>query len=609
MSAMVALAGPAAAASSGRALLQGGANAGPGSGPPPPPGQVLIPGMHDDYGSLITAMLANQGGMIGEMASVLHPALADPLASLANMMTLVQTSLPDLLAGVGLPFEPSPLVHEMFVKYSNGTKTEADLAMLDKGLDELFSHDWTEDDKDKLAGLMDVKEAFKKEGEPLPAKDLDLPAKDPKQWPDFEVRRREREGGGESRERMESADREREKGSGRTRMSFTTRLSSPSHNQQQPKDLVRLDVKGYKPSFPEKPHDELDDKNDEILAKQEAHTDYVQDKIADLQAKLDAKVDPTVKNISAIKAKATAVAKAFGQAYTNKTAPVNYTYSDAKIKGEKALWTAIYNKTNLGGLKNGSLPKPKWVTINLPKKHQADLLQADSLKLNLTKLAFPTNKGKDPLRPLIDVMTSDKIGDHIAGVTPFLTFRDPILKKVARSRTSVSTKVSTTGADPSALKVYDREKPKTWTDAKGGYKGDVSGGGFGMSKVDLFNFGISKFQYRPCIFAEGYTGVGVGAELLRIRPEGLSVGFDGLRVSPKLIDVAPVLVKVQAVGSQINPELINVEPILVSVSPKVNMAGKAVAKPWQLTKPPKFGPKPKEDKLTLPPYPKPHTLG
>ena len=65
----------------------------------------------------------------------------------------------------------------------------------------------------------------------------------------------------------------------------------------------------------------------------------------------------------------------------------------------------------------------------------------------------------------------------------------------------------------------------------------------------------------------------------------------------------------QAVGSQINPELINVEPILVSVSPKVNMAGKAVAKPWQLTKPPKFGPKPKEDKLTLAPYPKPHTLG
>jgi hypothetical protein len=410
---------------------------------------------------------------------------------------------------------------------------------------------------------------------------------------------------------MESAERGREKGSGCARASFTTRPfspPSPSHNQQQPKNLVRLDVKGYKPSFPEKPHDELDDKNDEILAKQEAHTEYVQDKIADLQDKLDAKVDRTVKNISAIKKKATAVATAFGQAYTNKTAPVNYTYSDAKIKGEKALWTAIYNKTNLGGLKNGSLPKPKWVTINLPKKHQADLLQADSLKFNLTRLAFPTNKGKDPLRPLIDVMTSDKIGDHIAGVTPFLTFRDPTLQRVARSRTTVSTSVSTTGADPSAMKVYDREKPKAWTDAKGGYTGDTNGG-FGMSKVDLFNFGISKFQYRPCIFAEGYTGVSLGAELLRIRPEGLNMGFDGLRVSPQLIDVSPVLIKVQAVGTQINPELINVEPILVSVSPKVNMVGKAVPKPWQLTKPPKFGPKPKEDKLTLAPYPKPHTLG
>ena len=30
--------------------------------------------MADDYGSLVTAMLANQGGMIGEMASILHPA-------------------------------------------------------------------------------------------------------------------------------------------------------------------------------------------------------------------------------------------------------------------------------------------------------------------------------------------------------------------------------------------------------------------------------------------------------------------------------------------------------------------------------------------------------
>jgi hypothetical protein len=190
LAAMVLFAGPASAAS-GRVLLQqsdAAGVAGADAGPPPPPGQILIPGMHDDYGNLVTAMLANQGDMLAEMAHIIHPALANPLASLANMMTIVQTSLPDLLAGVGLPFEPNPLVHEMFVKYSNGTKTEADLAMLDKGLDELFAHDFTEEDKDHLANLLDVKDAFKKEGEPLPAKDLPLPDKEPKEWPDLEVR-------------------------------------------------------------------------------------------------------------------------------------------------------------------------------------------------------------------------------------------------------------------------------------------------------------------------------------------------------------------------------------------------------------------------------------
>jgi hypothetical protein len=151
-------------------------------------------GGKDSYGSLITAMLANQGGMIGEMASILHPALADPLASLANMMTIVQTTLPELMGGMGLPFEPSPLVHEMFVKYSNGTKTEADLAMIDKGLDELFSHDFTEDDKSKLVDFMDMKDVFNKKGEPLPGKDIDLPVKTPKEWPTITVRR-ERESG------------------------------------------------------------------------------------------------------------------------------------------------------------------------------------------------------------------------------------------------------------------------------------------------------------------------------------------------------------------------------------------------------------------------------
>lgn len=393
----------------------------------------------------------------------------------------------------------------------------------------------------------------------------------------------------------------------------------------QPKNLVDLDVKTYKPEFPEKENDELDDKIAERAADRKAQVTFISDKQKALQAELDSKVEPA-KDIRVLTSNLTKIAANFGNAFLNKTAKVNYTYSDAKIKGEANVWTALYNKTDLGGLKNSTAEKAKWVPINLPKKNQNNTLQAAALKFDVVKRAFPTNPGKDPLRPLIDVVTSDPEGDRIAGATPFLTFRDPVLGNVARSRTSVSTKVSTSGGNPSPIRVYDRDVKKPgeggvtkWTAPKGGYVGNkdntfVKNGpktsvGFGQSKVDLFNFGASKFQYRPCIFAEGYTGLSVGAELLRIRPEGLAIGFDGVRSSPQLIDVSPVLIKVQAVGSQINPELINVEPILVSVSPKVNMAGKAVAKPWQLTKPPKFGPKPKEDKLTLAPYPKPHTLG
>jgi hypothetical protein len=366
-------------------------------------------------------------------------------------------------------------------------------------------------------------------------------------------------------------------------------------------------VKTYKPEFPEKESDELDDKIDERAKDRAAQVAFIAKKQKALQAELDSKVEPA-KDITDIKKKAMEIAANFGNAYLNKTAKVKYVSSDAKITGEQNVWKALYNKTDLGGLKNSTYPtKNKWAPINLPKKNQNNTAQADQLKLDLVKKAFPTNLGKDPLRPLIDVVTSDPVGDRIAGVTPFLTFRDPVLGGVARSRTSVSTKASLDGSDPRPVGVYDRAAQSKWTTPKGGYKPGSSS--FRQNKVDLFAFGASKFNYRPCIFAEGYSGLSVGAELLRIRPEGLAIGFDGVRSSPQLIDVSPVLIKVQAVGSQINPELINVEPILISVSPKVNMAGKAVAKPWQLTKPPKFGPKPKEDKLTLAPYPKPHTLG
>jgi hypothetical protein len=368
-------------------------------------------------------------------------------------------------------------------------------------------------------------------------------------------------------------------------------------NHPQPKSPVRVELKKYKLKLPEKPHDELDDKLEELSEKDDEHREWIADKQKALQTKLNDKVEPAAKDLTNITKKAVPIARAFGKASAAKKAPVNYVYSTEKTKGEAKVWNAIFNKTNLGGIKNQTLPKPKWKVVNIPKKSQADLLAKDKLLLNLTKEAFPTNEGKDPLRPLVDIMTSDVEGDHLANPMAALAFRDPTLKGFARSTTTTTSK----GTSP-ALKVYDRSKVK---EGKGYDKSKE--GQRDMSKVQLFNFGVTKFTYRPCIFSESYTALSVGAELLRIRPEGVSLSFTGARWSPKLIDIGPTLVKIQAVGSQINPSFLGVSPTLVNVGPKVNMVGRAVPKPWQLTKPPKFGPKPKEDKLTLPPYPKPHT--
>jgi hypothetical protein len=368
-------------------------------------------------------------------------------------------------------------------------------------------------------------------------------------------------------------------------------------NHPQPKSPVRVELKKYKLKLPEKPHDELDDKLEELSEKDDEHREWIADKQKALQTKLNDKVEPAAKDLTNITKKAVPIARAFGKASAAKKAPVNYVYSTEKTKGEAKVWNAIFNKTNLGAIKPGKLPNPKFNVTNIPKKSQADLLAKDKLLLNLTKEAFPTNKGKDPLRPLIDIMTSDPVGDRLANPMAALAFRDPTLKGFAKSGTTTSSKGTS-----DALKVYDRSKAAEEKKYDPTAEGKLS-----MSKVQLFNFGVTKYQYRPCIFSESYTALSVGAELLRIRPEGVTVDFTGARVSPKLIDIDPALVKIQAVGAQINPQLISVEPILVSVAPKVNMVGKAVPKPWQLTKPPKFGPKPKEDKLTLPPYPKPHT--
>ena len=137
-----------------------------------------------------------------------------------------------------------------------------------------------------------------------------------------------------------------------------------------------------------------------------------------------------------------------------------------------------------------------------------------------------------------------------------------------------------------------------------------------MSKVNLLEASFNQIQWRPCIARVGATGAEVSPELIRVRPELIAISAVGTRTDPQLIDIAPHLIKIQAVGAQYTPEFMNVEPILVQVSPKVNVAGKAIPKAWQVDKPGapaksrRFVPSKEKDKrLTLAPYAGPHTTG
>ena len=176
-------------------------------------------------------------------------------------------------------------------------------------------------------------------------------------------------------------------------------------------------------------------------------------------------------------------------------------------------------------------PPPPSILQNLPKKKQADLLQKDAILLNLTTTALPPNQGFDKLRPIVDAITSDPIGDALAPAMSFFQFRDPVLKNVAISRTTTTAK-----GISAAKNIYS---PGAVNNTRYGSK-DYPGVGSNvqaMQKINLFSFGFNKIQYRPCIVSESYTAASASAELVRIRPEGIGISATGAEFAPRLLDV------------------------------------------------------------------------
>ena len=164
-------------------------------------------------------------------------------------------------------------------------------------------------------------------------------------------------------------------------------------------------------------------------------------------------VDPVPNQIAATGAKSIfnkelSMARKVGAAYKIKTPTVKQPGDPfASLSAtEAAIWRNKNNNTKalaaVGVLTGANinmtgLPAAKTKPFNLYKENQAELLELDRQKLNLTREAFPTNPGYDWLRPVVDKLTSDPIDDRVAPALSYLEFRDPVLGEIANAKTVV----------------------------------------------------------------------------------------------------------------------------------------------------------------------------
>lgn len=505
------------------------------------------------------------------------------MMGLAQAMFAVQEQIPALLSGKPL-HTPSTLVHEMFAKYSNGTKTEADLAAIDKGLDELFFHDFSAEDNERLADFVGAGDLFESETVQLPQvvpnKTIPLVTPPPQlvaAFPNVTV----------TQGRVKSVAYQTSK---------TANFSIPGPA------LANV-------SFA-----------DRFFNSTQVKWAQLGSNISSFQSKVDAGAakrvqapDPTI--TAAFRA-ALPSAKSLGAAYKKQQPSVPAIPTDP-LPGLTAAGSTFWNAVNNNSLalqvsgrvaEHGDpLPSPDIKSVNVYGRWQNNTLLADQYLLNLTRTAFPANTGFDWLRPAVDVATAVPVADALAPAASFLQFRDPVLGQIAKTST-VTSAFGTSGAKT----VFDPSANLAQTRAGKFNPANV----YSMSKINLLEASFNQIQWRPCIARVGATGADASPDLIRIRPELIGVSIVGSRADPQLIDIGPHLIKVQAVGAQWNPEFVNVEPILVQVSPKVNVAGRAVAKWWQKDQPGaparsrKFIPSKEKDKrLTLAPYAGPHTTG
>lgn len=154
------------------------------------------------------------------------------------------------------------------------------------------------------------------------------------------------------------------------------------------------------------------------------------------------------------------------------------------------------------------------------------------------KLELPNNNS-DFLKPLIDKLTWDPVGDWKSPVLEDLPrIRDPLFKKEA---------------------------------------------GWSIRPKGLVDVSVRGTSYSPCFVSDQIKGISVSPTFINIAPYVIATTAEGINVGPTLINVAPNLIHINPKGLDSSPKMIDINPRIIQVSPSVGWAGVPV--PETLGKP------------------------
>lgn len=138
-------------------------------------------------------------------------------------------------------------------------------------------------------------------------------------------------------------------------------------------------------------------------------------------------------------------------------------------------------------------------------------------------------KSPDYLKPLVDVLTADPMGDWLKPVfAAHPRFRDPVFKNLA---------------------------------------------GWSAGTKQLVNINARGTSWGPCFVSDSINGISIQPVMFNIAPRLISTSAEGIQIGPALINVAPYLIHISPKGIDSSPKMIDINPRIIQISPSVAWTG------------------------------------